>query len=506
MKYAKRQAGGYLTVFLSLSLPIILSLIFTLLDGARRNAVRMQAEFAADAAVNSALAEFSRELFLQYDLLMIDTSYGSGTGQLANTQAHVQDYLEGNLSAGGLQTFAGADFTRTSVSELTLTDTRFALDDGCGVLREQVNAYLSAEPAEELLSSVLENVNSYNGFGFDLTEWSRKKSENENELRSAMKEAEERRRRASSEDNSSDDAEMAEKAAAAEAYAAENGVDSEHAMDPWKEINSMCSTPILSLVLRNASISSQAVNVSDYVSHRSWNRGDGAAPQNSHHYSQADALYMNQYISEKCGNYRNVSDKGELCYQMEYLLFGQSSDRSNLEKTAETLLLVRLAANTAFLLSDSGKRAEAGVWGTVLSLLCFMPELEELFTMAVLLAWSYVEAVQDVTALFSGGRVPLMKSDATWSTGLLSVFRPDLTGGGSDKGLDYEEYLRILLFLENGDTRDYRLMDIMEMDVRKAEGGSSFQMDRCLDTFTLKAQIVSSFGYSCSICREGTYE
>ena len=498
-----KKAEGYLTVFLALALPIILSLIFTLLDGARRNAVRMQTEFAADIAVNSALSEFSQELFLQYDLLMIDTAYGDGKGELSRTEEHVRQYMDKNLSSGGIQTYAGADFTRTSIRELTLTDTRFALDDGCGVLREQVNAYLSAEPIEGALSRILKNVNSYNGLGLDLTEWSRKKAENEESLRSAMEEARKRREQARS---SGEEAITDEGAAEAEAYAAENGIDLEHAMNPWKEINNMRSTPILSLVLNDVSVSSRSANTTELLSHRSWNQGSGSEPQNSHHYSQADALYMNQYISEKCGNYRNLLEKGQLGYQIEYLLFGQSSDRSNLEKMAETLLLIRLAANTAYILSNSEKRSEAGVWGNVLSLLCLMPELGELFTMAILLAWSYVESVNDVKILFSGGKVPLMKSGSDWNTRLLSIFCPSLSGGNDSNGLDYEEYLRILLMLENGNTRDYRLMDIMEMDVRKAEGGSSFRMDCCLDTFTMQAVVSSSFGYSYSIRREGTYE
>ena len=499
----RKKAGGYLTVFLALSLPIILSLVFVLLNGARRNAVRLQTEFAVDTAVNSALAEFSKELFEQYDLLMIDTSYRTGNAQLSNTEQHVRKYLEANLSSGGVKRMGTADFTRTSLSELTLTNTRFALDEGCGVLREQVNAYMSAEPVESLLSDALSNVNSYNGFGFDLSEWSRKKSENEEQLNTALNEMRNR-----GEDSSGEDEENEEESRSdAVSYAAANGVDEEHAMDPWKEINALCSTPILTLALGSGeNVSNQSVNTAEYVSHRSWNQGSGATAQNSHHYDQADALFMNQYISEKCGNYQDVMDKGQLSYQMEYILFGESSDRANLEKMAETLLLIRLAANTAFILTDGTKRAEAAVWGTILSLICLSPELEEVFTNAILLAWSYVESVNDLKTLFAGGKVPLMKDNSSWKTALVSIFKPDLSGGSSSAGLDYEEYQRILLFLENGDMRDYRLMDVIEMDIRKAEGGSSFRLDNCMDTFTANVTVNSSFGYSCQICREATYE
>ena len=82
----------------------------------------------------------------------------------------------------------------------------------------------------------------------------------------------------------------------------------------------------------------------------------------------------------------------------------------------------------------------------------------------------------------------LMKNSGTWKTGLLSIFRPGLSSGhsGSGSGLDYVSYLRIFLFLENGNTRDFRLMDLMEMDVRKAEKTENFNI---CDALVLVARI-----------------
>ena len=53
---------GYITVFLALSLTVILSLVFTLIEGARISAIRMKVECAADIGMNSVLAEYHREL------------------------------------------------------------------------------------------------------------------------------------------------------------------------------------------------------------------------------------------------------------------------------------------------------------------------------------------------------------------------------------------------------------------------------------------------------------
>ena len=61
---------GYLTVFLSLTITIMLSLILALLWSARIGAIRMKTECATDISMNSVLAEYNRALFEQYDLLL----------------------------------------------------------------------------------------------------------------------------------------------------------------------------------------------------------------------------------------------------------------------------------------------------------------------------------------------------------------------------------------------------------------------------------------------------
>ena len=77
---------GYITVFLSLSLTLILSLVFTVIEGARISAIRMKSECVADIGMNSVLAEYHRELLEQYDLLFVDTSYCGSHPDIANTR------------------------------------------------------------------------------------------------------------------------------------------------------------------------------------------------------------------------------------------------------------------------------------------------------------------------------------------------------------------------------------------------------------------------------------
>ena len=84
-----QYADGYMTVFLALSLAVLLSLILALVEGARVNAVRMRTETAGNTAVRSVLGEFHQELLRQYDLYFIDASYGTGSASVEQVQQHL---------------------------------------------------------------------------------------------------------------------------------------------------------------------------------------------------------------------------------------------------------------------------------------------------------------------------------------------------------------------------------------------------------------------------------
>ena len=91
------RTKGYLTVFLSLTITLIMSLILALYSGARIGAVKMKTECVADISMNSVLAEYSRELYKQYGLLMVDTSYGTGRHSIINTEEHLRKYAQKNF-------------------------------------------------------------------------------------------------------------------------------------------------------------------------------------------------------------------------------------------------------------------------------------------------------------------------------------------------------------------------------------------------------------------------
>ena len=184
-------------------------------------------------------------------------------------------------------------------------------------------------------------------------------------------------------------------------------------------------------------------------------------------------------------------------YQIEYILAGQDTDWQNLEQTAKRLLRWREAANVLYILSDTAKVAEAEAMAMALAAVTLLPALAEPVKYTILFAWAYVESLQDVKTLLSGGRVPLYKTSADWKTGINSIknVRGSLTEDKGGNGLNYKEYLQIMLFLQDKSDRTYRAMDIMEMDIRRTSGNPRFRLDGCFATYEARLSVASGFGY-----------
>lgn len=484
----ERVSAGYLTLYLALSLPIILSLFLVLIEGARMNAVRMQIELAADAAMNSVLGEFHRELLRQYDLFFVDASFGTDAPSDQRVEEHLREYMARNFESTGLLPLGSRkSFTALSVQDLHLTGTRYAVDQSAAALREQITAYMLADPVGERLSGLLATVRSYEDASLDESEWERRKADNDREMAELRGRAEELRVRKEAEGER---------------------VPSGEYEDPAQNTNSFRGRLALYQVLGSAySVSEASAELPALLSHREVHEGTGLVPENIHGYGQAGRLLFDEYILEKCSHYRHALGKGLLSYQAEYILFGREADETNLNKMASRLLMLRAAACCAHLFSDEEKQTEAEGLATVVSCVLLVPEMMEVMKTAILLAWAYVEGLQDVKTLFAGGRVPLLKDSENWKTTMFSIFAPGVCTKGEKggSGFSYEDYLRVFLFFMKDADKSRRLMDVMEMDIRCTEGNQNFRMDWCLDGFGMEASAASGFGYEYTIRRELSY-
>lgn len=470
---------GYITVFLTLSLTLILSLVFTLIEGARISAVRMKFECVADIGMNSVLAEYHRELLEQYDLLFVDMSYGGSYASIGNTEEHLRNYMQKNLqpetnSAG----FTGArDFLAMDAGTVHIGQYSIASDDQGAVLKRQVTDYMSDYPIGAILEKIGLGVSELGNYGLDTKDMDGERLSYETQIEEIGLPTQE----------------------------VEEGVYEEVPLNNPADIaNATRSSGVLNLVLEDPSqVSTVKVTLDDYISHRPRMQGTGICAEAADVSGEPNELVFQAYLFEKCGYYGQEMDKSLLKYQIEYILAGKDTDWQNLEYVAKKLLKWREVANFLYILTDSAKIAEAEAMALALTAVALCPELAEPVKYTILLAWAYVESLQDVKTLLSDGRVPIYKTAADWKTGIGSIenVRGSLTEDNGGSGLNYQEYLRIMLFLQNQDTRTFRAMDIMEMDIRETAGNSRFRMDACFDTYQADLSASSGFGYSFEMSR-----
>ncbi len=476
---------GYLTVYMALSLLVLLSLFFALLEGVRQNAVCLEGSLIVDVGLDSALAEYHQELFKQYNLFYIDTSYGSAQPSIETVERHVLDYITRNCETNEvlLGDWLYRDFLALQPGEVRIVRALAATDSSGAWFRRNAIEAVRDDVGLTYLQSLASWIQTVE-----------EKDLEERDLASEKRKAEEEIR--------------------------DYGVNSLEVGEGWLDLEEDAAAPsvtapsqempdgkgILGLVMDAKALSGLSpvsVDVGSLASTRrrqgKLGSGNWVAPEEE---SLLDKLLFVEYIFRYCGNYRSPLDKGVLRYQAEYVAAGKTSDLENLKAVANRISAIRWVADLLTLYSDKEKcELVAGVCDLAASLV-LLPEIAPLLQTVVLLGWSYAEALYDVKCLLSGGKVPLIKGKDAWHYDM-DAFLEGILGGSDESmgnkeegGLGYGDYLRILVFMAPKEEQTFRLMDVVEMDIRQTQGNGAFRLDGCIDRFEAEASVVSSYGYS----------
>lgn len=91
---------GFVTVFLSLVLLLILSLVMTVIEGARIKTAEVIAERAFHTAMDSVLAEYYGPLMKEYHILGLDTGYGDKTPKDEELTERMTEYISYTIHPG----------------------------------------------------------------------------------------------------------------------------------------------------------------------------------------------------------------------------------------------------------------------------------------------------------------------------------------------------------------------------------------------------------------------
>lgn len=460
----KQTAKGEMTVFLSLTLMLIASLLFTLVEGARYRCLRSLADMDRIMETESAFAEFDTSLLKNYGLLFLDASYGSGEENLNRIAGRIMSLAEYNLNP---DTGIGSDFLRMKMLEASVDHYELATDYGGDAFRRQVVEYTKENLGSMALDLALEKIEK----GTEEKPGAAKTQDTTGydpagKVSSGKQAAKEAR-----------EAEQAAKEAGEEL--SENGITPATDFEnPLELFETLFSSSLMVLVLpKGKTLSTKETDLSDSLMKRSLNTGN--YPEHKATGLTDQALFL-AYLDREFGCFTNVKDKKKLDYELEYILCGHDSDAKNVADVTARILLIREVTNYLYLQTDGEKQAIAESIAVAIGAVTMNPAVVVVVKQAILAAWAYVESLMEMRTLLSGGRVAIVKTAADWKTDVLHPATSFRKGEGVDDkgiGFSYEDYLLQFLLLMGAEKQNMRTMDMMEQNIRLLTGNPHFRMD-----------------------------
>ena len=126
------------------------------------------------------------------------------------------------------------------------------------------------------------------------------------------------------------------------------------------------------------------------------------------------------------------------------------------------------------------KRNEAKTLAELLAGFSGNPAIIFVVQCGIIAAWAYVESILDLRALLRGDKIALIKSDRQWTTNtkhLLESSKDDAKAINCENGLTYKQYIKQFVITMGNQKLAYRMMDVMEQNVRAVSGNEAVRMD-----------------------------
>ena len=474
-KKGGRMKRGEITIFLAMLLSGICALLCVIIESARTQAMRLQIEILMDMGLHSCFGEYHQELFGRYDLLYIDSSYNKAAGGVEEVLTHLEQYLNENISQGTGQQSIGAQSNREKSGIGGQQGDWFKLS----VDTVRVKQYLLAS--------------DFNGHIF------------QNQAARYLKNYGDSSRCFVLEQGANNIVQNRKRDFYGEWEVIQNRIDGygKSFYNPADEIRSYSNGDLLRLAVGNGVAGLAELPYPEVPSKRSMEKGN--LPHIQQEIEDAELLF-DEYMLQKCAEYTDVYQNRVLCCELEYILYGNPSDRENLKQAVQELMELRESENLNCLLSEEGKREEAQKLAEQLVGAFELAGLTEAVRDSVIYAWAYAESAIEVGQLLSGGRIMIKKQAGDWILPLEELLEfPKYMGRQRASGFTYEEYLGFFLRRVEADQKIARCMDIVEINIRQS-GNQWFRIDGCVEYLDAEVFFESRNGYRYQIRREFGYE
>ncbi len=446
-----RQKGS-ITVFLALLMGCLLSCLFAFLEAARVSGLKANVQMCTMQAGDGLAASYQRTLWEDYHLMFWE-GQESDFPELAQAGSVQQEIVEGNWERYG---FAGRNFYVFPVhlKNVTVTGYQLATDGGGKPFQIQAAEVMKQQVAEETVKEIIEWV-SQAGDSQDEAQAVRQEE-------AAIEALDNLQKKTDSSGAAGSGANSSVPSDNLPAAVSKNG-EQTVSENPIQWLKDVRKNGIYSFLMPQEDVSVKKIDLSDSVGRRTLKEGTITEMEQT---DVSDKMLFRLYLAS-C--FQDVTAEGEdhaLDYEIEYLIAGKASDKGNLTAVINRLLLLREAANLAYLESNPQKQQEALAIAAVLTSAAAQPELAEPVKHGILAAWAYAEALSDVRILLDGGKVSLIKTEEQWHTQLNHLSSSVMENGGKQqqKGLSYEGYMQILLWSVSDKKLSERAMTLIEKD------------------------------------------
>ena len=447
---------GSITIFATLSMVLVLAVLFALLEGMRFQEIRRISQSQTELSLESFFAKYKTDLWKKYHLLGSDDTT-------------MLELLKESASARENATEYGLNLFQTQVRDIQINSTTRITDGDGAAFIYAVSSYMETQVLYETLKSI---YNQYEAI--------RSLIQSGEINRSSIEEALENIQSIQSQmqaQNGSDSTTIESETEDA------NRKPAPQIENPLETIKNLQKMGVLELLISDTStLSERLLQENGLVSNRELQKGKNASiPE----IDWLDKVLFQQYLLSYFSNYCDTKENTSLSYELEYILYGKSQGIENLKLVAQQLIGIREVLNFLYLMSNVKAQEEAGLLAIALVGASVNPVIIETIKIGILTAWAFGESILDVRALLHGKKVPLIKSNDTWTLALAdlgAIAQTNLMSKESAVGISYSDYLGILIFFQNENSLAMHAMDLQE---------SGFQMDK----LCIQADVTITYTY-----------
>ena len=471
---------GSITVFLALTLGLILSLLSSGLESARMAAARTQILNGMDIGLYSLFGQYDKSLLKDFDLFAVDGACGGKEMNLASIYDNLESYMKPVMKQNS---------QKLSVQQGGISGYLLMTDSEGEVFYQQAVQYMKETLGSHGAKLLLNKIQDMQKKTIEA-----ERQGNEIESKGTIENYE----------SEMDTAQQKSQALLEEKKKQEQ----QNGQDGFTD-GKIRKMGLLDLVLPfGKEVSDKKVKTKELVSGRKLETGLAMEDSVKADGSMLSQVLYQQYLMEKLGNYIEPGKSG-LSYQIEYIIGKKNSDEANLKDVAKKLLMVREGLNVAYLVSDALMMGQIHAMAAAIAAAFLIPPAVVVIEGALILCWAFAESILDVRELFAGGKVPLTKNASNWQLSLQGlpalVDKLDTDRQNDVNGLSYEDYLQIFLLTTLKTQKVKGGMDMIESSFREMEDWNEFCLDHCITALEASVDVKANKRKVFTVTREYHY-